>query len=447
MTEKAQKASLKGFWPFALGGLGFIIALQLTGQLSYALTDSYGMSAMLVGTILLVSRIFDGISDLVAGVLIDKTNTRWGKARPFDLCIIPLWIFVVLSFSVPNLSQVGKVVWVFLTFNMTQTVFYTLLNSATVVRLRRSFREDVHVQVNAYASALIALAALLVSVVTPLLISAFDGDPHAWTYISLIYAIPSCILGMAKFFMLKELPPSGEQQATASYKIKTGEAVKLLFKNKYIFILGAVVLFANFAANITGAVQLYYFNYVVGNVTVLSLVSLLGVAGMMFIVFMPRFTKKFGYKNTLLAGLAMLALGCVLRNFSPASFIWLAVCNILCVVGNIFLQGMKSLMAIDCMEYGIQQTGVELEGLYGAVVNVVDKLAVAVSSFIVGALLEFSGYNGALAVQSAKTISMVNALYTYIPACFAAVAILIAFAYNLDKKMLKANAPEEVNGV
>ena len=101
------------------GTIGGGVIYLLTAQLSFALTESFSVSAVYVGTVFLVSRIFDGITDFIAGNIIDRTNTRWGKARIYDLFMIVAWVFVILCFSVPEkLSETGKIVFVFVMYNM-----------------------------------------------------------------------------------------------------------------------------------------------------------------------------------------------------------------------------------------------------------------------------------------------------------------------------------------
>lgn len=82
-------------------------------QITYYCTNSLGLSPGIVGTLLLVSKLFDGFTDLIAGLIIDKTKTKYGKARPYELCILGVWICTVLLFSTPNFGRAGKIIWVF----------------------------------------------------------------------------------------------------------------------------------------------------------------------------------------------------------------------------------------------------------------------------------------------------------------------------------------------
>lgn len=135
-----NKKSSSYIVPFSLGVASLSMSYVVLSQLAFCLTDSYGMSAILVGTIFLASRFFDGFTDIIAGFIIDKTHTKWGKARPFDLFAIPLWICLLLCFNIPHFRLVGKVIWVFLAYNMCQSVCYTFTTVAQTVRIKRSIR-------------------------------------------------------------------------------------------------------------------------------------------------------------------------------------------------------------------------------------------------------------------------------------------------------------------
>jgi Na+/melibiose symporter-like transporter len=157
--------------PFGLGAASASMSYVIVSQLTYCLTDSYAMSAVLVGTIFLVSRIFDGITDVLAGFIIDKTHTKWGKARPFDLFCIPLWLILILCFNVPEFQTAGKVVWVFLTYNLCQSVCYTFVTVSQTVRVRRSFQEDVRSKALAVAGIVSAVCSTVAGILCPMLIA------------------------------------------------------------------------------------------------------------------------------------------------------------------------------------------------------------------------------------------------------------------------------------
>lgn len=116
-------------------GVNSLLLMQAT----YYATQSLGLSVGLVGTLFLVSKVFDGVTDLIAGYIIDKTHTRLGKARPYELFLIPTWILTVIFFSTPMaLGTTGKAVWVFVLYVLIQAVCVTFLNISFCGKFNRN---------------------------------------------------------------------------------------------------------------------------------------------------------------------------------------------------------------------------------------------------------------------------------------------------------------------
>lgn len=107
-----------------------IIYTAMSAFLLFYYTDYAGVSALAVGTIMMISRVFDGISDIIMGVIVDRTKSRFGKARPWLLRMcIPFAVSGVLLFSVPtSWAATPKLVYVFITYNLVSTVIYTAIN-------------------------------------------------------------------------------------------------------------------------------------------------------------------------------------------------------------------------------------------------------------------------------------------------------------------------------
>ena len=124
-------------------GVGLAVNAMLLMQITFYATESVGLSAGVVGMLLLVSKLFDGVTDLVAGFIIDKTHTRWGKARPYELFLIPTWVLTVLLFSTPNnLSLTGKAVYIFILYSLINAVCVTFLSASEAVFMARSTSDD-----------------------------------------------------------------------------------------------------------------------------------------------------------------------------------------------------------------------------------------------------------------------------------------------------------------
>ena len=185
---------------WSCGSLGGGVIYLVTAQLSFALTESFAMSAAYVGIVFLVSRFFDGITDVIAGTIIDRTNLKIGKARIYDLFMIVAWAFVVLCFRVPgSLSEMGKLIFVFVMYNMYTSVFATFAGCAETVRLKRSLSEDGRLHAVAVSGVITSIVSVALSIGMPILVAIYGSQPGGWTKIILIFAIPSSVLALIRF--------------------------------------------------------------------------------------------------------------------------------------------------------------------------------------------------------------------------------------------------------
>ncbi len=428
--EKSGVASL------TIGSTGYVMSSFVIANLTFYLTNSAAMAAGTVGTIFLASRLLDGVSDIIGGFIIDHTHTRWGKARPFDLVCIPLWICVVLCFSVPNLSNVGKIIWVLLTYNLTQSVCYTLIGGANAIRLKRSIKEKYRtsaVSITAIANTLISV---VINTAMPILIGKFGDRPHGWTIISGIFAVVGIAMTMFMFFTLKELPEEelGEGaavQASAS-RLSFVDSVKVLLKNRYVFIATAAFLLFSIIVNFS-SVQNYYFTYIVGDIAKAAPVGMVSVLGVALVAFLPALQKKFGSKMTAMIGFGVFIFGFLARLVMPVSVAWLSICAIFATGGQVLVGGTRVLINIDCMTYGQRTSGEDIDGLYSAINGFSEKVGMGLGSWILGFIMDLTGFDGTLASQGSAALTSIRMLYTVIPAVVAILAMVILYFYNEKK--------------
>ena len=114
LSTPAEPFSIKKAVGFAWNNFNYILNSLFISYLTYFATNSLFMSAASIGLLLFVSKIFAGITDIIAGILIDKTNTRFGRARPYALFGVLGWIALVLVFCVPDWSDLGKTIYIFI---------------------------------------------------------------------------------------------------------------------------------------------------------------------------------------------------------------------------------------------------------------------------------------------------------------------------------------------
>lgn len=431
--SQTKAPKVKGAYAYAAGMVSYNLEYAFIANLTYALTNSFGVSAMAAGAIFLVSRIFDGFTDILAGVVIDRWNPKVGKARVYDLLHLPLWLCVVLLFSVPDVGMTAKLVWVFVLYNTVQSVIATFMNVSEPLRLQRSFPEAARLKVMSVTSIATLVFSMLLGLTLPQLIKIYGAQPHGWTIIASIFAVPMVIFGLARFFLLPELPQV--QSAKLSQQLRISDCLKALFQNKYALMYGVVMIcWAMYNTLATGS-QNYFFQYIYGDIGGLSVLSIATLLTIAFIAMVPRLTRKLGRAQTVRLGLAVTMLACLGRLLMPQNLIWLAAMQFFALCGIMTLSFMKPLLTIDCITYGKWKTGNAVEAAYSTVNSLADKLGLGLGSFALGAILDLGNFDGTQAVQAGSAVFTIKMLYTVLPAALMAVALIALAFYNLEKRL------------
>ena len=432
-------------WAWTSRGLSLALNVILIMQLTYYCTDMLGMKATLVGTLLLVSKLFDGVTDLVVGFVIDKTNTRFGKARPYEICIVFVWLLTILMFTTPNFGTTGKAVFIFIMYTLINSICATFLNGGDAVYLARSVRSEKNrVSVMSFNGGIIMLFSIVFSMLLPQLIAGIGSTKIGWTVIAATIGIPMAIIGMFRFAFVKEVVhtepvKTGETEQTVP--LKTG--LSCIMKNKYIWILAGMTFVALLAMNIGSAVNTYYFKYIMGNIGLATLVSMSSMITPLVMIVFPVLTRKLGTVTILKIGAVLGVIGYGIRIIGGTNLVTLTVGSLIGGVAILPVTMMISIYLIDTMDYGEWKTGTRVEGMLGSVNSFCSKLGSGIASALVGLIMGLAGYDGSLAVQSASANASIIALFNYVPMILMIVLLLLAIAYKLDKELPQIKADLE----
>ncbi|MDR1643028.1 MAG: MFS transporter [Clostridiales bacterium] len=409
--------------------------LMVIGYLSMYCTDTLMMPIALVGALLMASKVVDAITDSFAGFLVDRTKTKLGQARPYELCIIGMWICTVLLFACPpSFSVVAKSVWVVSMYIMVNAVFVTLLNANSTVHMVRAFkRPEQYTSLQTYGSIITMLGVLIFNVIFPMAMGRLATSPQGWTTLILIFAVPLAALGMLRFIFIKEVNENAEVKAISGEKVVWRDVLEVLKKNKYIWFIAILILVYNIITNM--GIDTYYYQHIVKNMDIFGLVQL----GTLFIlpVFfaMPALMRKIASGRVIMLGLILSASGFLLNYFSYTNFPMLMIANILRGIGNVPINMLLPLLIIDNAEYNEFNGNRRLEGTMSALTGFTAKVGSSLGVFMVGVFMSASGYNGEAAQVGDSAILMIRLLFSLIPVAFYIVLAFVMFFYNLDKKM------------
>lgn len=397
-------------------------------------TDVAGIPVGIAGTIFLVVRVWDGAADLVAGRLVDKTSSRWGKFRPWILFgSVPLLVLSVASFAVPDWGLTAKVIYALVTYAAVGTA-YSLVNIPYGSLVAAETQDSVERSKLASARSMGAAATimLLALVVAPQIKGAQNLQQSLLITTSVFVVIG---FGMYLFTFLT----ARESVPRSSEKVSLRQSLRTLRKNKPLMMLCAsslVFLVAMFSIQTIG---IYYARDVLGDANLYIFITLAQV-GMMFVLapIVPKLVRRVGKRSTYVAGGAVMAVGCVGVMFAPASVPAIAIgCFVLVGCGLGVVNTVMWSLEADTVEYGEWQTGTRAEGAAYSVFSFVRKVGQALGGAAAAYTIGIAGYVGSADVQSASALWGIRAAAGLVPAVLTLIALGIIAAYPLTEKRFR----------
>lgn len=429
-------------WIWSMRGLAFGLNTVLMLQVTYYCTDMLGLKPGLVGTMLMASKVLDAFTDLMAGYIVDKTNSRWGKGRPYDVAIALTWLCTVFLFTAPNFGTVGKAVYVFIMYSLVNSVCSTLCMVADPVYLGNAVRSDKNkMLVTSFQGAIIMIGATVAGIFTPQLVGTIGTDKAGWTVIALIFGLPSAIVGSIRMFMIKEVNLEKKQAENVKLNYTIIEGLKALLRNGYAILLCVLVVLNNTQQTIATSAANYYFKWIFGDVSLASLISLPAMFTPIVLIFIPAISRKIGTGKVLKAGFCFMVIGYIIRMAGGTNMVTIMLGTLCTAIGTIPIGTLLSIYSIECMEYGEKKTGVRLEGLVASTSSFAYKLGGGIGSGLLGIFMEISGYlsSETATSQPVSAISMIRFVFNTLPLIIAIIAVVLAMFYNVDRESVRKN--------
>ena len=400
-------------------------------------TDYIGVSAAAVGTIMLVSRLFDGVSDLIMGVIIDKTRSPFGKARIWILrLVIPYAVGTVLLFAVPvGWTQTAKLVYIFFSYNLAFTVLFTAINLpyATLTSLMTQDQYERSV-LSIFRMILATTGTLFIKTCTLPAVRFFGNNARAWTYTFVVFGLLEIVTFMITFLFTRERVNGGENDEN-KLPVPVVLGFKALVKNKYWFMATLNLILIFIAQGVSGSAEVYYTKSVLGNGDLISTFSVAVQFTQIVCMFLiAPFVKKFGKRNVLVAGAGIMIAGYAVMGLGSETLMILILGCMLRGVGNSGISACMFALVTDTIEYGEWKTGIRTEGLINSAASFGQKIGNGLSSVILGAILAAGGYVGTAVSQSTSAITAIKAGYIYVPIILTVIQIVVLMFYNLDKE-------------
>ena len=425
---------------YGLGDFGCnIIYTAMSAFLLFYYTDYAGVSAFAVGAIMMISRVFDGISDLIMGVIVDRTKSRFGKARPWLLRMcVPFAIAGVLLFSVPSTwSDTPKLIYVFITYNLVSTVIYTAIN-VPYSALNALMTQDPYERsvLSIFRNLLATAGTLTINTFTLPLVEFFGDNPAAWTKTFMVFGVVAIIAFMINFLGTKERVVSVSDMQNGEHKdVPFIAGVKALFVNKYWILMTLILALFFLIYAINGGSTVYYAKDILGDkdlvATINGIFNVVQILGMFFIAML---VKKYGKRNIFALGLVLDIVGILFLHYLHSEMWMIVVSSLIRGIGNACGGATMWAMVSDTIDYGEWKTGYRTEGLVNSACSFGWKIGNGLGSALLGLILEIGGYVGTAAVQSAEALEAIEFSFIWVPVMVYVSGLVIMYFFKLDKE-------------
>ena len=454
----ALKAPLIRKIGYGLGDMSSSMFWKIfTAYLPFFYSTVFGLSLVDATFLMLITRIWDAISDPMMGIIADRTQTKWGKYRPYLLWMaVPFALVGILLFTTPDLGYEGKRIWAYVTYILMMTV-YTAINvpygAMLGVMTADSDEKTVFSSFRmffAYAGSFVVLAGW-----EPLCkffnkVQGIDNsvnDPSSWQYAMIVVALCCLVLFVLTFLMTRETVKSMKKESSV------GSDLKSLFKNSPWWILLGGVLFFNLFSAVRYTAGPFFFASVIGDGAQLKIFSteFLFYAGIFFAVgevsnmvgvaMTPSIAGKIGKKSTFMYSLILLIILSCLFFFVPLTTTGYWIMMILQVAINILTGIISPLvwsMYADIADYAEHKFKTASTGLIFSSSSMAQKFGGAIGGSAVTAILAMVGFNTeATAIQTESALVWVKALMSIVPAFVAGLSLLFVSIYPLTTNRMK----------
>jgi GPH family glycoside/pentoside/hexuronide:cation symporter len=420
--------------------------------LMFFYTDIFGITAAAVGTMFLITRIWDAAFDPFVGVLGDRTETRWGKFRPYLLWMaVPFAVIGVLTFTTPSLSTGGKLIYAYVTYSLMMMI-YSLINvpyASLLGVMTADGKERTTLAtfrfIFAFAGSLVVLAA------AEPLAGAFSrlgsGAPdlqRGWQLTAAVFAVIAMILFWFTFGLTRERIKPVTEQTSLKYDLAD------LWKNKPWFVLLGAGIATIFFNSIRDGAAIYYFKYYLHTQAAFSLPSLkltmgwsslyfvLGqAANILGVILAKPISDRIGKKNTFFVAMMSAAFfSFMVYGLSPESVALVLVLQCLISVSAGFVFPLLWSMYADTADYSEWKTGRRATGLVFSASSMSQKFGWTLGGAFAGWLLAYYGFQANI-VQNDNTQGGIRMMVSIYPAIGALVSGLFMLIYPLKENFLQ----------
>lgn len=444
MTREEAKQQLDTIGPlplkqkigFTFDGLANVWMMAIPMFLMTFATESLGVAVGIVGLVMMLVKVLDAFTDIFAGIIIDNTKSKFGKARPWILWIsIPYAVTLAAVFYIPeSANMMVKIVLLAVLYALSISVFGTIISVARMVMMTRMTNDPKERgQLGVLNDGVSAILCGLLMSLTNIWALKF-GYAKVFTAYAVV-AFVACLITFAlcreNVGELNDIMRGGKTQS-----VKLKDLFKALFTNKYSLALLIYIIILNIANTIIQTGGVYYATNVLGDQLLYSKFMVFMVIGNIvgFLVATPL-VKKIGSRKIFILGSVLAALVAAIMFFSNGrSFMLICIgIMILAICGITFTTTQIMAMTGDCVDYGEWKTGTRAEGVISSVSSIGVKIGGALGSAILSGVMAAGGYISSAETQTSSAVTAINFAFMGVPfILYALLAVIYIFSWKLE---------------
>ncbi|MBQ7744178.1 MAG: MFS transporter [Ruminococcus sp.] len=412
-------------------------------------TDALLLDTAAVGLITLASKFIDAITDVLMGIVVDKTELKSGKCRPYFLIgALPLAFFAVLTFLLPSFVSNDKVLMIlfaFITFNLVSTC-YTIVNTplSAILPSLSSDQKERNVLVT-FRMVMAAVGSFCVTFFALPLINSFGGKKDLFSYAWAvgIFSIGAVLLLVFSYANTREVVKPIKED-----KIKLKDGIKAINGQYILFVITMFIYLLGFAVKQAGV--FYYYNYYVGDIGSLKVEEIISIQALVTSLSMvagqltiPFFCKIMGKKKSAILMNFIALAGNVIFIFCGANLIWLCVGTVFVWFPLGYLMGIRFALLADVVEYCELRSGIRAAGILSSLDSFLAKLAFGFNVTVMLGLMEIGGYDANSDIQTETEKLFIQMGFVGVPIVCIIVTIILLLFFKFDKELPKMKAERE----
>lgn len=407
-----------------------LVFSTMASYLMFFYTDIFGLTAAVVGAMLLYTRVIDAITDMIMGLIVDRTHTRWGQGRPYILIGAPFFaLFTFLTFYVPDLGEFGKIIYAYVTYILLCCA-YTVVNiplNTIVPRLTSDVDERNHLVASRMIFALLGTAVVM-SITNPLVDFFGNGDKEqGFLYTMTFYGIIALCIFVFTFSQTKEVvPPAVKVESKSDIKAD----FKAITSQVWVIVILNFLYFGLFVDRNTSVI--YYVTYNLQREDLLTFVGFFGIlSGLPILFIIPALQRRFSQKKLMISFALTYMIGDIICLLLPQSIAAFVVSLAITGIGMYGIFAVTFAIQPDVIDYSEYSKNRSISGMIAAMQGFFVKLGMGVAAMLMGLIMKSGGYV-ANQVQTADSLFSIQFNFLYLPLIICVLILCTIYFYKLD---------------